>query len=141
MMKGIPKISILWDFHVKVALDYQKCFCNHCAEILKIWWTTSSVLQFIKTSKVLLSQMLRQGADTLGVKKILMINSHTSYYKTVTDLRVALGPTWPFFFSVHNYLWRTFAFTAEKILLVMLYQFWYDLLIQHTVVQWPIGCY
>ena len=46
------------------------------AEILRICRATSSVVQFIKTSKVFLHRMLRQGADHIGVKKVLvkMIN-------------------------------------------------------------------
>ena len=48
------------------------------AEILRICRATSSVVQFIKTSKVFLHRMLRQGVDPLDVKKVLvkMINRH-----------------------------------------------------------------
>ena len=39
--------------------------------------------QFIKRSKVFLHQMLRQGADPLGVKKVLdeMINCHALQFE------------------------------------------------------------
>ena len=40
------------------------------AEILRIFRATSSLAQFNKTSKVFLHQMLRPGADPLGVKKV-----------------------------------------------------------------------
>ena len=51
-------------------------FATISAEILRICRATSSVVQFIKTSKVFLHRMLRQGEDPLGVKKVLvkMIN-------------------------------------------------------------------
>ena len=51
-------------------------FANINAEILRICQATSSVVQFIKTCKVFLYQMLRQRADPLRVKKVLvkMIN-------------------------------------------------------------------
>ena len=48
-------------------------FAKISAEILQICQTNSSVVQFIKTSKVFLLQMLRQGADSLGVKQVLVI--------------------------------------------------------------------
>ena len=53
------------------------------AEILRISRATSSVVQFIKTSKVFLHRMLRQRADRLGVKKLLvkMINRHALQFK------------------------------------------------------------
>ena len=47
-------------------------FATIRAEILRICQATSSVVQFIKTSKVFLYRMLRQGADPLGVKKALV---------------------------------------------------------------------
>ena len=51
-------------------------FATIGAEILQICRATFSVVQFIKTFTVFLHQMLRQGADPLGAKKILvkMIN-------------------------------------------------------------------
>ena len=51
-------------------------FTTISAEILRICQATCSMVQFIKTSKVFLHRMLRQGEDPLGVKKILvkMIN-------------------------------------------------------------------
>ena len=51
-------------------------FATISAEILRICRATSSVSQFISTSKVFPHQMLRQGEDPLGVKKVLvtMIN-------------------------------------------------------------------
>ena len=58
-------------------------FATISAEILRICRATSSVVQFIKTSKVFLHRMLRQGEDPLGVKKILvkMINPHTLQFE------------------------------------------------------------
>ena len=47
-------------------------FATISAEILRICWANSSVVQFIKTSKVFFHRMLRQGADPLGVKKVLV---------------------------------------------------------------------
>ena len=44
-------------------------FATTSAEILRICGATSSVAQFIKTSKDFLHRMLRQGADPLGVLK------------------------------------------------------------------------
>ena len=51
-------------------------FATISVEILRICQATSFVVQFIKTSKVFLHQMLRQLADPLSVKKVLvkMIN-------------------------------------------------------------------
>ena len=53
-------------------------FATIRAEILRICRATSSVVQFIKTSKVFLHRMLMQAADPLGVKKVLVktINRH-----------------------------------------------------------------
>ena len=53
-------------------------FATISTEILGICRATSSVVQVIKTSKVFLHQMLRQGTFLLGVKKVLvkMINRH-----------------------------------------------------------------
>ena len=58
-------------------------FGNISAEILRICRATSSVVQFIKTCKVFLHQMLRQGADPLRVKKVLvkMINRHALQFE------------------------------------------------------------
>ena len=58
-------------------------FATISADILGICQATSSVVQFIKTSKVFLHQMLRQGADPLGVKKVLvkMINRHALQFE------------------------------------------------------------
>ena len=58
-------------------------FATISAGILWICRATSSVVQFIKTSKVFLHQMLRQGADPLGVKKILvkMIKHHALQFE------------------------------------------------------------
>ena len=41
------------------------------------------MVQFIKTSKVFLHRMLRQGADPLGVKKVLvkMITRHALHFE------------------------------------------------------------
>ena len=79
MIKGAPIISMLWDFRIKVVLYHKKCFfVAISAEILQICQATSSVIQFIETSKVFLHWMLRQGADPLSVTKVLvkMINHH-----------------------------------------------------------------
>ena len=84
MVKGALTISTLWNFHIKVALYHQKMFfATISAEILRICWATSSVVQFIKTSKVFLHGMLRQEAVPLGVKKVLvkMVNCHDSNLK------------------------------------------------------------
>ena len=53
-------------------------FATVSAVIFRICWATSSVVQFIKTSKVFLHQMLKQGADLLGIEKVLvkMMNHH-----------------------------------------------------------------
>ena len=53
------------------------------AEILYICQATSSVVLFIKTSKVFLHRMLMQGADPLGVKEVLanMINHHILHFE------------------------------------------------------------
>ena len=53
------------------------------AEILRNCRATSSVVQFIGTSKVFLNRMMRQGADPLVVKMILvkMINSHVLQFE------------------------------------------------------------
>ena len=52
-------------------------------EILRICRATSSVVQFITTFKVFLLRMLRQGANPLGVKKVLikMINRHVLQFE------------------------------------------------------------
>ena len=42
---------------------------NIPSEILQICRATLSVVQFVKTSKVFQRQILRQGADSLGVKR------------------------------------------------------------------------
>ena len=58
-------------------------FANTSAEILRICRTTFSAVQFMKTSKVFLHRMLKQEADPLGVKKVLvkMINSHALQFE------------------------------------------------------------
>ena len=58
-------------------------FATISAEILRIYQATSSVAQFIRTSKDFLHRMLRQGADPLGVKKVLvkMINRHAIQFE------------------------------------------------------------
>ena len=58
-------------------------FATISAEILRICRATSSVVQFIETSKVFLHRMLRQGADHVGVKKVLvkMINRHVLQFE------------------------------------------------------------
>ena len=52
-------------------------------ETLRICRATSSIVQFIKTSKVFLHRMLRQRADPLGVEKVLvkMINRHALQFE------------------------------------------------------------
>ena len=42
---------------------------NIPSEILQICRATFSTVQFVETSKVFLRQMLRQGADPIGVKR------------------------------------------------------------------------
>ena len=58
-------------------------FATITAEILRICRATSSVVQLIKTSTVFLHRMLRQGADQLGVKKVLLktINRHVLQFE------------------------------------------------------------
>ena len=58
-------------------------FATISAEILRICRATSSVVQFIRTSKAFLHRMLSQGADPLGFKKVLvkMINSHALQFE------------------------------------------------------------
>ena len=58
-------------------------FTTISAEILRICQATCSMVQFIKTSKVFLHRMLRQRADPLGVKKVLvkMINRHALQFE------------------------------------------------------------
>ena len=47
-------------------------FASISAEILRICRATSSVAQSISTSEAFQHRMLRQGADPLGVKKVLV---------------------------------------------------------------------
>ena len=56
-------------------------FATITAEILRICRATSSVVQLIKT--FFLHRMLRQGADQLGVKKVLLktINRHVLQFE------------------------------------------------------------
>ena len=58
-------------------------FATVSAGIFRICWATSSVVQFIKTSKVFLHQMLKQGADLLGIEKVLvkMMNHHVLQFE------------------------------------------------------------
>ena len=58
-------------------------FATTSAEIIRICGATSSVAQFIRTSKVFLHRMLKQGVDRLGVKKVLvkMINRHALQFE------------------------------------------------------------
>ena len=58
-------------------------FATISYETLRICRATSSMVQFIKTSKVFLHRMLRQRADPLGVKKVLvkMINRHALQFE------------------------------------------------------------
>ena len=58
-------------------------FATISAEIRRNCRGTSSVIQFIETSNVLLHRMLRQGADPLGVKKVLvkMITRHALHFE------------------------------------------------------------
>ena len=68
-------------------------FATISAEILRICRATSSVIQFIKTSQVFLHRMLRQKADPLGVKEVLvkMINNHAlQFEKYNTNNRVLI---------------------------------------------------
>ena len=58
-------------------------FATISVEILRICGATSSVVQFIKTSKYFLHRILRQGADPLGVKNVLvkLINRHALQFE------------------------------------------------------------
>ena len=64
--------------HKSSTIPSKMFFATISAEIRRICLATSSVVQFIKTSNVLLHRMLRQGGDPLGVKKVLvkMTNRH-----------------------------------------------------------------
>ena len=59
-------------------------FATISAEIRRNCRGTSSVIQFIETSNVLQHRMLRQGADPLGVKKVLVKTVTRSYLKNTT---------------------------------------------------------
>ena len=58
-------------------------FATISAEILRICRATSSLVQFIKLSRVFLHRIMKQGADPLGVKKVLvkMINRHAFQFE------------------------------------------------------------
>ena len=58
-------------------------FATIGTDILRICRAASSVAQFIRTSKVFPHQLLRQRADHLGVKKLLvkMINRHALHFE------------------------------------------------------------
>ena len=58
-------------------------FATINAEILRICQAISSEVQFMKTSKVFLHRMLRQGSDPLGLKKVLvkMVNRHALQFE------------------------------------------------------------
>ena len=58
-------------------------FATISAEILQISPATSSVAQFIRTSKAFLHRMLSQGADPLGVKNVLvkLISRHALQFE------------------------------------------------------------
>ena len=58
-------------------------FATSSAEILQICRATFSVVQFIKTFTIFLHQMLWQGVDPLGAKKVLvkMINRHVLQFE------------------------------------------------------------
>ena len=58
-------------------------FTTISAEILRICQATCSMVQFIKTSKVFLHRMLRQGPDSSRAKKVLvkMINRHALQFE------------------------------------------------------------
>ena len=64
-------------------MSSKRFFATINAEILRICRATSSVVQFIKTSKAFLHRMLRQGTNPLGVKKVLvkMINRHALQFE------------------------------------------------------------
>ena len=53
-------------------ISLKMLFATISAETLQVCRATSSVVQFIKASEAFLHQMLRQGADPLGVKKVLV---------------------------------------------------------------------
>ena len=58
-------------------------FATISAEILRMCRATSSVVQFIKTSKIFLHRILRKRADPLDVKKVLvkMIRRHALQFE------------------------------------------------------------
>ena len=58
VMKGIPTISALRDFHIKVALYHQKCFSPplaqkyfECVEQPPLWCSILKHLRFFDTSR------------------------------------------------------------------------------------------
>ena len=61
-------------------------FATSSVEILRICRAMSSVVQFIETSKVFVHRMLRQRADPLGVKKVLlkMMDRHVLQFEKYT---------------------------------------------------------
>ena len=68
--KNSYNLSIVRFLYESNTIPSKMFFGAISAEILRIFRTTSSLAQFNKTSKVFLHQMLRQGADPLGVKKV-----------------------------------------------------------------------
>ena len=91
MIKGIPTISALSDFLIKVALYYQKCFLQPLVQKyfksvkhLPLWYNLLKHLRFF------LHQMLRQGIDPLGMRKVLVkITDHhvLQFEKYITNSR------------------------------------------------------
>ena len=80
MIKGTLTILTLWDFLIKVALNDQKYFLQPLVQ--KYF---ESVEQLSLCYNLLKHQMLGQGADPLGVKKVLvkMINFHALQFEKI----------------------------------------------------------
>lgn len=77
MIKGVLAILALWDFNVKIALYYQKCFSTITAEILESVEQLPLKCSFLKHT-IFLHTILRQAANPLGIKLVLIkiLNCH-----------------------------------------------------------------
>ena len=78
-----------FNFHI-VRLPYKDStipskmfFSTISAEILRICRANTCKESFIKTSQALIRRMIKQGADSFGIKRILtkMMNRHTADFK------------------------------------------------------------
>ena len=103
-------------------------FATIGTDILRICRAASSVAQFIRISKVFLHVMLRQGADLLGVKKILIkiFNRHAleceKYNTNNRDLiwQLLIYLLMLFYLNVCMYTYNLFVICVD----VYVCQFW-----------------